>query len=135
LTAAGRRVAGASAACHRIEDASTEGVAMDQAQLILYGVATYLAIKSLVSLMSDYRQDYKKKLAEELKAAVPPAPAPLKVAPPGKKIAGPASPRTAAAATPQAAAVKNTANNPAKNPAKNPVNDTAKPEAPAKKAG
>ena len=106
---------------------------MDKAQLILYGVATYLAIKSLVSLMSDHRQDYKKKLAEELKAAVPAVPAPLAVAPPGKKIAGPASPRTAA--IPQAAAVKNTANTAAKNSAKNPVNDTAKSEVPAKKAG
>ncbi len=44
---------------------------MDKAQLILYGVATYLAIKSLIALMGEHRQTYKKKLAEELKAAVP----------------------------------------------------------------
>jgi hypothetical protein len=52
---------------------------MDKAELILYGVATYLAIKSLVTLMSEHRQSYKKKLAEELKAsaaAAPPTPAP-----------------------------------------------------------
>ncbi len=36
---------------------------MDKAQLILYGVATYLAIKSLIALMGEHRQTYKKKLA------------------------------------------------------------------------
>jgi hypothetical protein len=51
---------------------------MDKAEFILYGVATYLAIKSLVTLMSEHRTSYKKKLAAELKASAasaPPAPA------------------------------------------------------------
>jgi hypothetical protein len=41
---------------------------MDKAELILYGIATYLAIKTLVSLMSEHRTIYKSKLAAELKA-------------------------------------------------------------------
>jgi hypothetical protein len=42
---------------------------MDKAELILYGVATYLAIKSLVALMSEHKANYKIKLAAELKAS------------------------------------------------------------------
>jgi hypothetical protein len=48
---------------------------MDKAELILYGVATYLAIKSLVTLMSEHRTNYKNKLAVELKASAAAAPA------------------------------------------------------------
>jgi hypothetical protein len=48
---------------------------MDKAELILYGVATYLAIKSLVALMSEHRTSYKNKLAAELKAGAAAAPA------------------------------------------------------------
>jgi hypothetical protein len=93
---------------------------MDKAQLILYGVATYLAIKSLIALMGEHRQTYKKKLAAELKAAVP-APPPV-AAPTAKerKTAVPANPRPAVI---QPAAV-----------IKAPVKEPAKPE-PAKKAG
>lgn len=47
---------------------------MDKAELILYGVATYLAIKSLVTLMGEYRITYKNKLAAELKASAAAAP-------------------------------------------------------------
>jgi hypothetical protein len=107
-----------------IEIASTDKVAMDKAQLILYGVATYLAIKSLVSLMSEHRQNYKKKLAEELKAAVPAA-APS-VAPTDKKTPVPAKQKSAAATLQQPANQKTTA--------KSPVNPAAKAEA-VKKAG
>jgi hypothetical protein len=99
---------------------------MDKAQLILYGVATYLAIKSLLSLMADHRQNYKKKLAEELKAAAPASPP---VPPPNekdKKIAAPMTLRAAVAA-PQPAV--------AKNAAKPAIKETAKPEPVAKKAG
>jgi len=86
---------------------------MDKAQLILYGAATYLAIKSLVSLMSDYRQQYKRKLVDELKAA---------------QHAAPKGTQTAATASPKAAV-------PAPLPAASPVANGAKPEQPAKKAG
>ncbi len=47
---------------------------MDKAELILYGVATYLAMKSLVALMSEHRATYKNKLAAELKASATAAP-------------------------------------------------------------
>ena len=49
---------------------------MDKVQIILYGVATYLALKSLVSLMNDYRRQYKKKLAQELMAMPHPSTSP-----------------------------------------------------------
>jgi hypothetical protein len=93
---------------------------MDKAELILYGAATYLAIKSLVSLMSDHRQAYKIKLAGELKSAVPVAPSEKKVAiPPGKRTATPTS---------KPAVAKNAPNTPVKNPA----NETATAESAAK---
>ena len=94
---------------------------MDKAQLILYGVATYLAIKSLIALMGEHRQIYKKKLAAELKTAVPVPP--LVAAPTAKdrKTAVPANSRPAVANQPTAAP-------------KAPVKEPAKAE-PAKKAG
>ena len=64
---------------------------MDKAELILYGVATYLAIKSLVTLMSEHRQTYKKKLAEELKAnavVAPPTSAPSRPGAANQPVAG-----------------------------------------------
>ena len=74
---------------------------MDKAELILYGVATYLAIKSLVALMSEHRTSYKNKLAAELKASAAAAP------PAG-------SPNHPAAATkPQAVGAKPNVRNPA----------------------
>jgi hypothetical protein len=96
---------------------------MDKAELILFGVASFLAIKSLVSLMGEHRQHYKRKLADELTAArraAPPAPpvAPPTAAPPTARPV-PAGQRTAAAANPQSATAKT----------------TAKSEPPAKKAG
>ncbi len=94
---------------------------MDKAQLILYGVATYLAIKSLIALMGEHRQTYKKKLAAELKAAVPAPPPAAAPTAKDRKTAVPANPRPAAAIQPTAAA-------------KAPVKEPAKPE-PAKKAG
>ena len=42
---------------------------MDKVEVILYGAASFLAIRSLVSLMADHRQEYKKKVAAELAAA------------------------------------------------------------------
>ena len=48
---------------------------MDKAELILFGLASYFAIQSLVSLMGEYRQQYKQKLANEL-AAAPKTPSP-----------------------------------------------------------
>jgi hypothetical protein len=98
---------------------------MDKAELILFGVASFLAIKSLVSLMGEHRQHYKRKLADELTAArraAPPAPpvAPPPAAPPtARPTAVPAGQRIAAAANPQSATAKT----------------TAKSEPPAKKAG
>ncbi len=94
---------------------------MDKAQLILYGVATYLAIKSLITLMGEHRQMYKKKLAAELKAAVPAAPPAAAPTAKDRKTAVPVKPRPAAVIQPAAAA-------------KAPVKEPAKPE-PAKKAG
>ena len=42
---------------------------MDKVQVILYAAASFLAIKSLISLMTDHRQNYKRKLAQELMSA------------------------------------------------------------------
>jgi len=91
---------------------------MDKSQLILFGVASYLAIKSLVALMGEHRQHYKKKLADELTAAqrAAPAAAPAAMA---RQTTAAAGQRTAPAAKPQSA----------------PVKTTAKSETPAKKAG
>jgi hypothetical protein len=78
---------------------------MDKAELILYGVATYLAIKSLVTLMSEHRQSYKKKLAEELKAsaaAAPPTPAPVQSRPGAASQPIAAAKTTAKTPTPEA---------------------------------
>jgi hypothetical protein len=94
---------------------------MDKAQLILYGVATYLAIKSLITLMGEHRRTYKKKLAAELKAAVPVPPPVAAPTAKDRKTAVPANPRPAAAIQPAAAA-------------KAPVKEPAKAE-PARKAG
>jgi hypothetical protein len=77
---------------------------MDKAELILYGVATYLAIKSLVALMSEHRTSYKKKLAAELKASAAAAPAAVPPNQPG------------AAAKPKAVGAKAAAKNPAAEP-------------------
>jgi hypothetical protein len=74
---------------------------MDKAELILYGVATYLAIKSLVALMSEHRTSYKSKLAAELKASAAAAPT---ATPPNEP---------SAAAKPQAVGAKAGAKNPA----------------------
>lgn len=43
---------------------------MDKLQIVLYGAATYLAIKSLVSLMSDHERAYKRRVADETTAAI-----------------------------------------------------------------
>jgi hypothetical protein len=69
---------------------------MDKAELILYGFATYLAIKSLISLMSEHRTHYKKKLAAELKARAAAAPPP---APPVQNAASQKPQRVGARAT------------------------------------
>jgi hypothetical protein len=42
---------------------------MEKFEIVLYGAATYLAIKSLVSLMSDHRRTTRHRLARELAAA------------------------------------------------------------------
>lgn len=42
---------------------------MDKVQVILYAAASFLALKSLLSLMSDHRQNYKRKLADDLMMA------------------------------------------------------------------
>jgi hypothetical protein len=83
---------------------------MDKAELILYGVATYLAIKSLVTLMGEHRTNYKTKLAAELKASAEatPATAPNQPRPAAKPQAvgakGPAkTPNPPAQAQPQGA--------------------------------
>jgi len=94
---------------------------MDKAELILYGVATYLAIKSLVSLMTDHRETYKNKLAADLKAAAAAAP----------PATGPTIAKSGASANPRTAAKANTA----KPAVKNPASEVAKPEVAAKKAG
>jgi hypothetical protein len=112
---------------------------MDKAQLILYGVATYLAIKSLVTLMGQHRQTYKKKLAQELKAAVPPA-APDGVAgqkggPPVKKKGAVTQPAVAKAAPVPKTPVKPPAKPAVNTPANPAVTPAATPEAAAKKAG
>jgi hypothetical protein len=93
---------------------------MDKSQLILFGVASFLAIKSLVALMGEHRQHYKRKLADELTAAQRAAPpAPPATPPPARQTAAPAGQRIAPAVKPQSA----------------PVKTTAKSETPAKKAG
>ncbi len=84
---------------------------MDKTELILYGAATYLAIKSLLALMSDYRQQYKRKLADEVTAATHSAPKP------SHHAGQPAVPPNAA---------------PANQPAALPAKNAAKPEAAAK---
>lgn len=83
---------------------------MDKSQLILFGVATFLAIKSLVALMGQHRQEYKKKLADELTEAAAAASAPEHAA----------NPQAGASTTKPSAAAPKT---------------TAAREAPAKKAG
>jgi hypothetical protein len=95
---------------------------MDKSQLILFGVASFLAIKSLVALMGEHRQRYKRKLADELTAAqlaAPPSPPAAAAPPTARQNTVSAGPRNAPAAKPQPA----------------PVKTTAKPETPAKKAG
>lgn len=108
---------------------------MDKAQLILYGVATYLALRSLVSLMSEHRQHYKKKVAEELNSAVPVTPlAPIDKKPAGSRTAAQA-PKPAASNTAPNVAAKTAVNAAAKNVVKSPVNEAAKAPATAAKAG
>jgi hypothetical protein len=93
---------------------------MDKAELILFGVASFLAIKSLVALMGEHRQHYKRKLADELTAARRAAPPPSPAAPAtARQTSVPAGQRTAAATKPQSA----------------PAKTTAQTETPAKKAG
>jgi hypothetical protein len=41
---------------------------MEKLEIILYGVATYLGLKSLVSLMVGHKQAYERKVAVELAA-------------------------------------------------------------------
>jgi hypothetical protein len=93
---------------------------MDKSQVILFGVASFLAIKSLVALMGEHRQHYKRKLADELTAAQRAAPPARPVAPAtARKTGVPAGQRTAAAAMAPST----------------PAKTTAKSEKPAKKAG
>ena len=42
---------------------------MEKLEIALYGAAVYLAIKSLVSLMTDHSRAFKHRLAEEAAAA------------------------------------------------------------------
>jgi hypothetical protein len=42
---------------------------MEKLEIALYGAATYLAIKSLVSLMADHGRTMKQRLSDELTAA------------------------------------------------------------------
>jgi hypothetical protein len=42
---------------------------MEKLEIVLYGAAIYLAIKSLVSLMADHGRIVKRRLTEELAAA------------------------------------------------------------------
>ncbi len=42
---------------------------MDKLEIVLYGAAIYLAIKSLVSLMTDHSRAMKQRLADELASA------------------------------------------------------------------
>jgi hypothetical protein len=65
---------------------------MEKLEIGLYGAAIYLAIKSLVSLMSDHGRTMKRRLADEMAAAqraaaeaAPPPPAPAKPERPMKK--------------------------------------------------
>jgi hypothetical protein len=44
-------------------------VAMEKLEIVLYGGAVYVAIKSLVSLMADHTRSVKQRVAEELAAA------------------------------------------------------------------
>jgi hypothetical protein len=78
---------------------------MEKFEIVLYGAAIYLAIKSLVSLMTDHARTARHRLARELAAAR----------------------RAAAAAAAQAA--------PAVAPAAGSAPNAAKPERPVKKAG
>ena len=77
---------------------------MDKAELILYGVATYLAMKSLVTLMSEHRTTYKTKLAAELKASAAAAPPASATNQPG--MAKPQAAGAKAVAKPPAAETK-----------------------------
>ncbi|HET6327234.1 MAG TPA: hypothetical protein VFG04_21310 [Planctomycetaceae bacterium] len=66
---------------------------MEKLEIVLYGAAIYLAIKSLVSLMADHGRAVKQRLAGELavaqraaaEAAAQAAPAPAKPERPLKK--------------------------------------------------
>jgi hypothetical protein len=66
---------------------------MEKLEIVLYGAAIYLAIKSLVSLMADHGRTMKQRLADELaaaqraaaEAAAQAAPAPAKPVRPLKK--------------------------------------------------
>jgi hypothetical protein len=62
---------------------------VDKVEIILYGAASYLAIRSLVSLMADHRQEYKKKVAAELAAAQREVAQRETAAPPNPKPANP----------------------------------------------
>jgi hypothetical protein len=51
------------------DENSREGAVMEKLEIALYGAAIYLAIKSLVSLMSDHSRATKQRFAVELAAA------------------------------------------------------------------
>jgi hypothetical protein len=62
---------------------------MEKLEIVLYGGAVYLAIKSLVSLMADHTRSVKRRVAEELAAA--------------KRAANQAALQTASGVTPEKA--------------------------------
>jgi hypothetical protein len=66
---------------------------MEKLEIVLYGAAIYLAIKSLVSLMADHGRVTRRRLAQELAAAqraaaaaAQAAPAPVATAKPERPV-------------------------------------------------